>query len=430
MGRFLLAACVLLALAAVPARADTIAFRVETDILRMNGDGSDQRALTHGAQRYEWPSTADDGTLVAADELGRLHRIGRDGAPLGPPIPTAATEATEDAPAETPTHVRISPDGTRIAYAQLIDGDPTTLWTPVTATDLEFPGQALGQEGFNAPSWIGNDQLVLSRDVTSDAPSAVALYAVGGGDSSEEPWFDDEGSTWASGFEAVASRDGRRVAVLVDDAADNDGLPTRVALRLFTAPEGPGGPVTFRCELALEAADTYVLASPTFSPDGRRIAWAESDGIHAATLGGLDDCGALRERVLTLPGAWEPHWSAAAAPPPGVGAGGTAGGPGAGAGSTLTLSVSTRPRPRRASLRRRGLGVRVTVGAPATVRLSVRVAGKKKRYAGVLTRKLGNAGTTTVRVRLRARAVKRAKKLVLRASAPGAKPVEVSLRPR
>ena len=58
------------------------------------------------------------------------------------------------------------------------------------------------------------------------------------------------------------------------------------------------------------------------------------------------------------------------------------------------------------------------------------VAGKKKRFAGVITRRLDNAGTTTVRVRMRPGAVKRARKLVLRASAPGAAPVVVSLRPR
>ena len=72
----------------------------------------------------------------------------------------------------------------------------------------------------------------------------------------------------------------------------------------------------------------------------------------------------------------------------------------------------------------------MTISAPTTVRLSVRVAGKKKRFAGVLTRRLENAGTTTVRVRMRAGSVKTAKKLVLRASAPGATPVEVALRPR
>ena len=34
------------------------------------------------------------------------------------------------------------------------------------------------------------------------------------------------------------------------------------------------------------------------------MAWAESDGIHVAGRTAAD------ERVVTLPGAWEPYWSA------------------------------------------------------------------------------------------------------------------------
>jgi WD40-like Beta Propeller Repeat len=414
-------AVVLAMLVAAPcARADTIVFRRDTDVWRMAADGSGQRPVASGGFRYEWPSAADDGTIVASDETGRLHRLARDGAALGEPIPTAATGATQDAPAETPTHVRISPDGTRIAYDQVIDGDPTTLWTPASSTGLEFPGQALGQAGMVAPSWIGNDRLLLSRDVTADEPGAISfsLYGVGGGDDSAEPWFSDDGAPWATGHDAAASRAGTRLAVLEDDAADHDGAPQRVALRLFAA-AAPAATPEFRCQLDLEAADTYASTSPTFSPNGTRIAWAESDGIHVAALGALDDCAAIREQVVTLPGAWEPHWSPAAEPPPAAGT----------PAAKLRLAVSTRSRPHRATLRKRGLRARITVGAPTTVRLSVRVAGTK-RFAGTATRKLTNAGTTTVHLRLRGRTLKNAKRLILRVSAPGATPVAATIRPR
>jgi hypothetical protein len=303
----------------------------------------------------------------------------------------------------------------------VIDGDPTTLWTPASTTGLEFPGQALGQAGMVAPSWIGSGQLLVSRDVTADEPGAISfsLYGLGGGDDSAEPWFSDDGASWATGHDAAASRSGTRLAVLEDDAADSDGAPRRVALRLFAA-AAPGATPEFRCQLDLEALDTYASASPTFSPDGTRLAWAESDGIHVAGLGSLDDCDAIREQVVTLPGAWEPYWSPAAEPPP---AAGTAPAPG------LTLAVKTRTRPHRATLRKRGLRARITVSAPTTARLSIRVAGTK-RFAGSATRKLTNAGTTTVHLRLRGWAVKSAKRLVLRVSAPGATPVETTIRPR
>ena len=382
---------------------------------------SDQRALTHGEQRYEWPSTADDGTLVASDELGRLHRIARDGTALGPPIPTAATVATEDVPAETPTHVRLSPDGARIAYAQLIDGDPTTLWTPATATDLNFPGQALGQQGFIAPSWIGNDRLVLSRDVTSDAPSASRCTPSGAATTARS-----RGSTTPRAPGPPAMRPWPRATGRGSRCSKTTRLTTKASRPVWCCACSPR-PVRGRrrpsgASSRLEAADTFALASPTFSPDGTRIAWAESDGIHAATLGTLEDCGAIREQVLTLPGAWEPHWSAAPAPPS----------PPAGAGREAEALARRQhpPAPAASGAAPPRPAARVTISAPATVRLSVRVAGKKKRFAGVITRKLENAGTTTVRVRMRAGAVKSAKKLVLRASAPGATPVEVTLRPR
>src|SRR5262249_29516989 len=155
------------------------------------------------------------------DTDGWLHRYTPAGVELGSPIPTAAVVATEDTPAETATHVRISPDGTKVAYDEAVDGDVTALWTPSDATTLEFPGQTLGEEGMIAPSWIGNAKLLVSRDVSADDGPTFSLYSVGNGDDSAAAWFSDD-AAWASGFDAAAARSGARVAVLEDDAADSD----------------------------------------------------------------------------------------------------------------------------------------------------------------------------------------------------------------
>src|SRR4051794_16361144 len=264
----------------------------------MAPDGTGQRPVTTGTLNYEWPSAADDGTIVASDMSGLIHRFTAAGKELGT-FATAAVGATEDAPAETPTHVRVSPDGTKVAYDEAIDSDVTTLWSDFSA----FPNQWLGQEGLLSPSWIGNTRLLLSRDLSaSDAGETFALYDLGA-DNTAVDWFSDLGARWATGFDPVASRDGTRVAVVENDAAETDGAPSRVALRVFAG-------TSFRCELPLEPADTYDQASPTFSPDGSALAWAESDGIHVAA----SNC--TGEHVVTLQGAWEPFWSAATIPTP------------------------------------------------------------------------------------------------------------------
>jgi hypothetical protein len=169
--------------------------------------------------------------------------------------------------------------------------------------------------------------------------------------------------------------------VIADDAAEAGGTPRRVALRLFEDRE-------FQCEIPLDAADTFSSASPTFSPDGLRVAWAESDGIHVA------GAGCEGEQIVTLPGAWEPFWSACSPP--------------AAAPARLTLALRARARGRRVI-------ARVTASAPATVR-----AGGRRVAT---TRVLRNAGTRTVRVR-----VVRAKRLVVRVSAAGATSVSRVVR--
>src|ERR1700742_5258709 len=95
-----IAVLVLALLAAPPAAAsaDSIVFRRGTDIWVMAPDGGGARAVTSGGREYEWPSAADDGTILAPDTTGWLHRFTPAGVEVGAPIPTAAPLRTQGPP--------------------------------------------------------------------------------------------------------------------------------------------------------------------------------------------------------------------------------------------------------------------------------------------------------------------------------------------
>jgi len=252
------------------------------------------------------------------------------GAPLHAPVPT---ESELDYHYQTPDEVRVSPDGTKIAYEykfgagfSLVD---TTVWTPSNSTSAtNFPHQVQGQTDNLLPAWIDNSHLLLTDTGLGcfyNDP-AIRTYHVGDGDDSTVGWFDDAREQFCpsdagvTGEGATISRDGGTVAVLEDDAANYlDGRPRNVVVRLYTtngpAPAAP----TYRCQISLPAGKFvngngfFVgqnFISPTFSPDGNQLAWSDLDGIHIADTSNLSNCSSVTQQLL-VPGGAEPYFSPA-----------------------------------------------------------------------------------------------------------------------
>jgi hypothetical protein len=332
-----------LAVAGAPAAsADTLLYAkpngVNDNIWISKPDGSEARMITPASDTFGWPSQSDNGTIVAEgpgagldgrpsllgdfyvmDTSGKVdHRVltDADGCALG----------NRGLPAQ---NVRISPDAARIAYFEFscakING---TWWIPTSAGHQLTPNQTLGQYGQGSPVWKDNSHLLLSAVAEPSFGAGFSTYTVGDGDGTATAWFSDPASYqnpspggWAFTFEATISRQGDKLAVI---AQDGNSPPQRVELRAFTSTGPPPAPPTFKCALTLAPATpswTYLLASPSFSPDGTRVAFAEPDGVHIANLSNLSDCSSMTA-PLVIPDARQPFWSAAALPPrPGPGPG-------------------------------------------------------------------------------------------------------------
>jgi len=169
--------------------------------------------------------------------------------------------------------------------------------------------------------------------------------------------------------------------------------------------EGPGNTIAVysahppdlpRMECLLTGATGGEFGVPSWSPDGRSLAWAEGNGVWTAAI--AHNCAGNPH--LTIPGAREPDWG-----PAGVGA---AASPRPGGGPTPTVRMA-RAIGRR-SLEQRGLTVRVRCPSAcrATASASQRgrvVARASRRLAGkgrlTLRPAAVRAGRLSVRVRIR-----------------------------
>lgn len=308
----LLAAAALAAPAS--AAADSLLYVKDGNVWIARPDGGHAHRLTGKANNWAWPSQAGDGTIVVAGGAQRinpdattessggteLYRLSPRGHRRGAPLTTPGSVSSPACPAYGPQDVRVAPDGARIAYTAFVCGDLQTFWTPSDRSELHRT-----VTDYIDPSWLDGGRLLLTHDgpTIDDGQAAFGIYTLATGDAAG--W-----STQASPlprYHVVAAPAGDRLAIVEDDAPDYvDATPRQAGIRLLTS-TGPGTPPVQRCRLAIPAGSFSrpALASPSFSPDGTRLAWGEDDGVHIAELGDLSDCGTIREH-LAVPGGSYP----------------------------------------------------------------------------------------------------------------------------
>jgi WD40-like Beta Propeller Repeat len=328
------AACLV---AAAPAAADSISYIKDGNIWLTTPDGSRQHQVTTSGG-YSFASQADDGTLIGLNGR-RLHRIApQDGRVLADFATPVSGDTNEGASVkfEGPFDPAISPDGNKVAYSYTSHSyytDPSC--TPPWCTERRIevgvgyshadrltswdePG--LGrQSGWTHPSWIDNSQMLLSERSVIFGNTDSILDVVGNGNQAFEYWFNDDNAWY--GEDGEISRDGKLAAFVAQQPSSDGFRADRIAIYRMNgaAPELP------------EACYHYTnpdgsFDSPSFSPDGKQIAFAHEMGHNPAILvGTLPDVAngcALpsAEAKTVIPGGAEPDWGPAdvptAVPPP------------------------------------------------------------------------------------------------------------------
>jgi hypothetical protein len=280
-------------------------------------DGSHDIVFKKGG--WYWPSMDNHGVIAAERQDKRapdgdvgytIHRFRQRGRQLSRQNTPSSLSSTS-CPAYPSYHVSLSPDGTKVAYDWIgCTGDVFATWTPSERFHLHT------KTDYFAPSWLSNKSMTISHFGTTVTANQATLgvWRTGGAASG---WTTGLADSWATAYHATTTRNGRKIALIEDDAADYFGTPHRVRLVFGTA-RGPARPITRQCSITLPAAQyrmwngaTY--ANLSFRPDGNVLAFDSNAGIYKVNTRSLAGCSARSlNKKMWIRGGINPSFSPAA----------------------------------------------------------------------------------------------------------------------
>jgi hypothetical protein len=421
------------AVAAAPAaHADSISYIKDGDVHLTTPDGSRDHQVTTGGG-YTYASQADDGRILAlhGKRLRLLDQWGTVKADFSPVADGTAGTITLSGPFDPV----ISPDGSRVAYGfyvQYTHGDPNcglpggcweghlyagTGYSPATGpADWSDPAFTPNY-GWTDPAWIDGTRTLLS------GPSSAYLSQTGvdtlGDDKHEAAeWFSDHADGVQNLFDGELNRQGTGVAYVANSAGD--------ALRIYHVGGAPAkdNPPT-GCLSAPSRGSAW--ESPSWSPDGRRLAASDRSGLYVVDLAGIDagcpDAATVKVQTIA-PGGRFPDWGPADLPDPSTRPAAPAapaapsnatpnGGaqPKVPAGGTKGQGVAERSVLTARVVKVAGRSITVKAVVPVAGRLAATAERKGKRIASAKPRAV-KAGTTTLTLKLKRALPRRAKPTV------------------
>lgn len=312
------------------ASADSIAYIKGHDVWKATPDGKRHVQLTKGGG-YHAVSQADDGTMIALtgrETLVKLSPTGRrltefqtyvsDGNKVGVGVDKFAG----------PFDPQISPDGSKVAFEWYNDtygasaGCNESSFPPcytyrstkgvgITYSDrLTDPREFGLLTGWSYPQWIDDATLMRSYAGVAMNEDAVFQTLQPGMDNNRgeliRRWFHDPDGRDLVDMQLSADR-----TKVVGVGGDSDEL-----LRIYRVLEDPlskDGATVMACAQWTNPVGRF--ADPTFSPDGRRLVWAEEDGIRIADAPDLSvGCALGSESRMLIPGGSSPDFGPADVP--------------------------------------------------------------------------------------------------------------------
>jgi hypothetical protein len=305
-------ACGVALAAAPPATADSLVFIRDNNVWLSNPDGSGQYQVTldgTASSPYESPSQSDGGVVMAVRQPpgGRrqLVRMSQSGALLNAPINTPA-------PGTGAIDARISPDGALVAYWFVTTvSDPSCAFCVNAVSQVLFshPDRFTNYDEIGTPDTGGWPSWIGSSAVTVNTGSATQYFFRIGTDNTAQEWFTDPALTGLirTLLDPEVAPTGDRLAVVEGDNQET------IRIARMTGPP-PAAPTLANSPCGGLAGPTGKFVDPTWSSDGRLLAWQEGDGIWTVGVPqALDSCtGFTTPPALRIPGATSPDLSPAA----------------------------------------------------------------------------------------------------------------------